>query len=124
MVLAKWLETVCLEIAMKNPADEHAQLLSCFKDNDVFQATVTDCKMLVHTVPLRLRAAVFVNLVAMRRALSCSTNSFLSLTPANLSTLQRANYLFHAAHNSYSVDVCCFCLLHFLFAGFSVYSTS
>lgn len=56
-------------------------------------------------VSLRLRAAVFVNLVAMRRALSCPTNSFLSLTLANLSVLQRANYLFHSAHNSYSADV-------------------
>lgn len=49
---------------------------------------------------LRLRAAVFVNLVRMRRAMSSSKgNGLVSLSPHNLTCLQRANYLFHSAHN-------------------------
>ena len=49
---------------------------------------------------LRLRAAVFVNLVGMRRAMSSSKgNGLVSLSPHNLTCLQRANYLFHSAHN-------------------------
>ena len=47
----------------------------------------------------RLRAAVFVNLVGMRKSMSCPTNGPISLTPENLSKLQRCNFLFHAAHN-------------------------
>ena len=47
----------------------------------------------------RLRAAVFINLVGMRRALNSPLNGHLDLTPANLAALQRANYLFHSAHN-------------------------
>jgi hypothetical protein len=48
---------------------------------------------------LRLRAAVFVNLVAMRAAMSDSSNTGVKLTDSNLQMLQRANYLFHSAHN-------------------------
>lgn len=29
MVLAKWMETVCLEMAMNNPHDEHAKIFDC-----------------------------------------------------------------------------------------------
>ena len=29
MVLAKWLETVCLQMVMKNPHDEHAKTFDC-----------------------------------------------------------------------------------------------
>ncbi|CAL1127365.1 unnamed protein product [Cladocopium goreaui] len=46
-----------------------------------------------------LRAAVFVNLVAMRAAMSDSSNTGVKLTDSNLQMLQRANYLFHSAHN-------------------------
>ena len=53
-----------------------------------------------HPLPLpRLRAAVFVNLVAMRAAMSDSSNTGVKLTDSNLQMLQRANYLFHSAHN-------------------------
>ena len=48
----------------------------------------------------RLRAAVFVNLVAMRRAMTCPTNRHAQLQAANLECLQKSCYLFHAAHNS------------------------
>lgn len=50
---------------------------------------------------LRLRAAVFVNVVAMRGFMSDTGNGHITLSPNNLLGLQRANYLFHAALNSY-----------------------
>jgi hypothetical protein len=50
---------------------------------------------------LRLRAAVFVNVVAMRGFMSDADNGHITLSPNNLLGLQRANYLFHAALNSY-----------------------
>ncbi|CAL1132352.1 unnamed protein product [Cladocopium goreaui] len=71
VVLAKWLESVTVLVAERKPHDEHAQL----------------------------RAAVFVNLVAMRAAMSDSSNTGVKLTDSNLQMLQRANYLFHSAHN-------------------------
>ena len=53
-------------------------------------------------VTVRLRAAVFVNLVAMRSCMSTSRNSGTGciLSGENLSVLVRANYLFHSAFNS------------------------
>ena len=48
----------------------------------------------------RLRAALFVNLVAMRRAMKHPSNGHVTMAAENLATLQRANWLFHAAHNS------------------------
>lgn len=49
---------------------------------------------------LRLRASVFINLVAMRSFMSDSRNSKIRLTEENLEGLQRACYLFHSAHTS------------------------
>jgi hypothetical protein len=49
---------------------------------------------------LRLRAAVFVNVVAMRGFMSDADNGHITLSPNNLLGLQRANYLFHAALNA------------------------
>ena len=49
---------------------------------------------------MRLRAAVFVNLVDMRDAMSMHRgNRFCTLSPQNLAKLQQANYLFHSAVN-------------------------
>ena len=48
----------------------------------------------------RLRAAVFVNLVAMREAVSLhGGNGLCTLSDFNLRKLQQANYLYHAALN-------------------------
>ena len=51
------------------------------------------------TASLRLRAAVFVNLVAMRDAMSLSNNPTTLLTKPNLEQLRKACFLFHAAYN-------------------------
>ena len=51
---------------------------------------------------LRLRAALLVNLVAMRHVVSRHRNHSCVMSPENLSTLQRANFLMHSALNSYS----------------------
>ena len=45
---------------------------------------------------------MFVNLVAMRSCMSSTLNPGALLTERNLSVLQRANVLFHAAHNGVS----------------------
>ena len=49
---------------------------------------------------LRLRASIFVNLVAMRSAVGKGRNDWCVLKPQNLSLLQRANFLLHSALNS------------------------
>ena len=92
VILAKWLETICLDVASRDPTDEHKAFLGHF-----IQAPQNG-QLMFSWFP-RLRAAVFVNLVGMRRALSSPQNGYLDLTPANLAALQRANYLFHCAHN-------------------------
>lgn len=48
---------------------------------------------------LRLRAAVFVNLVAMRDAISNSRNDGPVMCPQNIQTLQNASFLWHSARN-------------------------
>ena len=53
---------------------------------------------------LRLRAAVFINLVHMREAISLKNNNFCTLSITNLQKLQRANYLYHCALNRVSVQ--------------------
>lgn len=98
MVLAKWLETVCLGMVMKNPHDEHAKIFDCIVCKFCFMCVLLVCVM-VGVSYLRMRAAIFINLVAMRRALSAANNEFLSLAPSNLEAFQKANYLFHSAHN-------------------------
>ncbi|CAJ1459451.1 unnamed protein product [Effrenium voratum] len=67
-ILARWLAGITLAVACANPLDEYAQL----------------------------RAAIFVNLAAMRRILS---QEGVIMTPAALKDLERANYLYHAALN-------------------------
>lgn len=49
----------------------------------------------------RIRASLFVNLVAMREFMSSKSNGVVTMSAANLHGLRRANYLFHAALNSY-----------------------
>ena len=44
-------------------------------------------------------------MVAMRRAMSAPNNDHVKLHPANLVALQKANYLFHCAHNCFLVPV-------------------
>ena len=50
---------------------------------------------------MRLRAAVFCNLVDMREAISIDKygNRHATLSDANVQKLQQANFLFHAALN-------------------------
>ncbi len=60
----------------------------------------------VNAVKPRLRAAVFVNLVAMRSAMSRHRNGLVSLTDENQTLLKRANYILHCALNS--------CLIRFV----------
>ena len=115
--MAKWLETVTVKVASANPHDEHAQCLChvvlFFNCADRFLLYSTVCSGYIQYRVIvfagkyvwcfhgksRLRAAIFVNLVAMRKALSCPSNGVTALTDSNLTILQRANYLFHAAHN-------------------------
>lgn len=95
VVLARWMETICLDAASKNPANQHAQLLGFYRPS-VSCINSVSAKTLWY---VRMRAAVFVNLVMMRRAMSSRENGHLSLSPRNLDVLRKANYLFHSAHN-------------------------
>jgi len=52
---------------------------------------------------VRLRAALFVNLVEMRHAISKRANPPVHLSDANLLKYQQATYLFHSAHSCSSV---------------------
>lgn len=69
VVMARWLQGICLGIAAASPDSEHAQL----------------------------GAAVFVNLVLMRKAMS---GVGILMPDENLRQLRSANYLFHASLNS------------------------
>mmetsp|Transcript_69496 Transcript_69496/g.153337 ORF Transcript_69496/g.153337 Transcript_69496/m.153337 type:complete len:153 (+) Transcript_69496:140-598(+) len=69
--MAQWLEMITLKVASENPANTHAQM----------------------------RAAVFVNLVTMRKVMDHGGNGHVQLAPCNLEILQKSNYLFHSAHN-------------------------
>ena len=56
---------------------------------------------------LRLRAAIFVNLVAMRASMSRKRNpGRLLMSPENLRILQSACFLYHCAHNSFLTHLC------------------
>ena len=46
MVLAKWLETITLEVARQNPQDEHAQLLGFFWGNQNQDQNLLICRIL------------------------------------------------------------------------------
>ena len=94
MVLAKFLRGVTLAIAEALPHDEHAALL-------VFYSWFwpVECSFGIVTCP-RLRAAVFVNLVAMRECLTAGGTPTI-VSAERLQRLARAYYLFRAAHNSY-----------------------
>ncbi|CAL1137508.1 unnamed protein product [Cladocopium goreaui] len=70
VILARWLMGITVAIAEQRPQDIHAQL----------------------------RAAVFVNAVAIRQAVSLQHG--IVLPPESLQKLQTANYLFHSALNS------------------------
>ena len=53
----------------------------------------------------RLRAAVFVNLVAMRKCMATRNNEVKQLmSTEDLKVLERANFLYHCAHNSILAD--------------------
>lgn len=52
---------------------------------------------------LRIRASVFINLVAMRSCISRSRNTSCILEPSNVSVLNRSNFLVHCALNCYLV---------------------
>ena len=54
---------------------------------------------------LRLRAAIFVNLVLMRKTMSRKNNPgyHISVSPENLERLHKACFLFKSAHNSVHV---------------------
>ena len=59
---------------------------------------------------LRLRAAVFVNLVTMRKVMDHGGNGHVQLAPCNLEILQKSNYLFHSAHNCPLTLICHTCV--------------
>lgn len=59
----------------------------------------------IHLPPTpRLRAAIFVNLVAMRKSLSLKQGPIMQ--EDNLQKLQQASFLYHAAHNCVLLQVC------------------
>ena len=65
------------------------------------------CRFGLGNIELRLRASIFVNLVAMRSAMSRHRNGLVCLTPENLSLIKRANYILHCAINSpLAFEVC------------------
>ena len=99
-MLAKWLKSVTLAVASQDPTNEHSAFLGLV--NLLLGRNMSHLLVLSFLdLLLRLRAAVFVNLVAMRGFMSDADNGHITLSPNNLLGLQRANYLFHAALNSY-----------------------
>lgn len=68
--------------------------------------SVRSCHVIVCFPSSRMRAAVFINLVNMRRAMSSPDNPCVGLTPHNLEQFQKANYLFHSAHNCTLFEFC------------------
>ena len=95
--MARWLKGVCLSLAALRPDNEHdqhpASISRC--------AGECFCEGMILWIQSwsRLRAAVFVNLVAMRDAISNKINDFPVLREENLRILQTASYLWHSAHN-------------------------
>lgn len=85
VILARFLKGITLTLAHRYPDDEHAQSLAEWLGCGLF---------------LRLRAAVFVNLVGMREAISLSQNPGVLLEERNVKMLQSAAYLWHSAFNS------------------------
>lgn len=100
-MLAKWLKGICLAVA-EITGDEYDQQLGTHgllihgeHCQDMLLNGACDADW------VRLRAALFVNLVAMRSCMNRSRNNLVTLTEENRVLLQRANYLFHCAHNSF-----------------------
>lgn len=99
-VLAKWLKGITLSIAAQRPNDTHAALHVYIWKGIVLLLLFWFC-LLLSSSALRLRAAVFVNLVAMRESMNKRANPFCLLSAQNLSILKRANFLYHAAFNRF-----------------------
>ena len=101
-MLAKWLKGVTLAVAEANPNDEHSALFG-LETSRVELFVLCVCFSLWDTVSVgdrpRLRASLFVNLVAMRSCLSKDRNPGALLTPENRSILVRSNFLLHSAHS-------------------------
>ncbi|CAE7863872.1 unnamed protein product, partial [Symbiodinium necroappetens] len=77
VVMAKWLMGLTIADAARNPGSVHHEL----------------------------RAAVFINLVRMRNAISMKgDNHHCTLSPENVLKLQQANYLYHSALNSLATE--------------------
>ena len=94
--MAKWLMGLTIADAARNPGSVHHEKLGLTESD-----TPAFCSFswLIHT---RLRAAVFINLVRMRNAISLKNdNSHCTLTSENLRKLQQANYLYHSALNGF-----------------------
>ena len=113
-MLARFLKGVTLSVSAANPTDEHAAQLVC--KFAWYQTLSTVCNILMFNLfkhhILRMRAAVFVNLVEIRNAVSKKSNPDVRLTESNITKLQRATYLFHSAHScglalSFSPRMCC-----------------
>lgn len=113
-MLAKWLKGVTSAVSAANPDDEHCAFLTEIKCQ-LHGAQKQNIRLvgIMCWNLLRLRAAVFVNLVAMRSCVSRSRNVSCILTPQNLSILQRANFLLHSALNSCLAICCCQNVLNF-----------
>lgn len=126
VALARFLKGVTLSVSAAIPTDEHAAQL-VFKFGLV-QAICTICNILELMIfhfyhVFRMRAALFVNLVEMRNAVSKKSNPGICLTESNIARLQRATYLFHSAHScglalSFSKRTCggmCACVMHCMY---------
>lgn len=104
VVLARWLKGICLSVAAAQPTNEHAQQLvhsSGIAGRSKFVSSCFQCWP-------RLRASIFVNLVAMRDAISKRNNDGPVLRSENLKALQTASYLWHSAHNCFMLADQCF----------------
>lgn len=88
-MLAKFLKGVCLGFAAQRPHDEHAAQLDLRLNHADHASKI-----------VRLRASLFVNLVAMRECMGKHRNKWRGLLDVNnIETLRNANFLFHAAFN-------------------------
>ena len=96
VILARWLMGITVAIAQANPEDEHAQIL------DLFGQWSWDIAIAKCFKP-RMRAAVFVNAVAIREAVSLKHG--LILPKEVRDKLCTANYLFHSALNCHFVRI-------------------
>ena len=95
-MLAKWLKGVTVAVAHACPDDQHAMFLSsnqCLCVHVCMYRCSLDPFYIENSGDqLRIRASVFINLVAMRSCISRSRNTSCILEPSNVSVLNRSNF--------------------------------